>query len=221
MPLFEPFIVSIRIIAFSVFFAFIIGLFTALYTYRRKTLTGVIIEFLIYIPLFLPPTVMGFYLLSFMGKNSFWGHIYELLFSKNFIFSPVAAVTAGTLAALPFVFKSVKSSLEMIDLDILTAAALDGADKLQIFFRIQFPLVRKGIVSGVLLAALRAVGEFGITMMVAGNIPGVTQTMPLAIWNSVMGGDLNKANFYALILAAFSMILVLSATVIDKYETLQ
>ncbi len=216
----SPFAVSLHIIVLSVSLAFVMGTAAAVYTYGKKSAAGIVIEFLIYIPLFLPPTVMGFYLLSFMGKNSPGGHIYGYIFSGDFIFSRAAAVTAATLAAMPFIFKSVKNSLELIDRDVIVAAALDGADGLRIFMKIQIPLIRKGIISGVLLASLRAIGEFGITMMIAGNIPGVTQTVPLAIWNSVMSGDFSGANHYAMALGVFSMILVLSASAIDRHKTI-
>lgn len=211
-----PFFVSMEIIVVSVFCALVFGLFTAWLTYGKKTFLSMIIEFVVYIPLFLPPTVMGLYLLTIMGKNSFPGHLYVLLFSRDFIFSRVAAITAGSLAALPFIYKSVKSFLESINTNILTAAALDGADTVQIFFLIQLPLAQKGLLSGILLATLRAAGEFGMTMMVAGNIPGVTQTIPLAIWDSVMGGNLNIARQYSLILGVFSLGIILTAKLIDK-----
>lgn len=218
MTVLSPLFVSIKIVSLSVSLALIVGVAAALITSRKRTFVSIAVEYFIYIPLFLPPTVMGYYILTLMGRNAPGGFIYSFFFSGNFIFSTTAAVTAATLASLPFIFKSVKSSLELVDKDILVAAALDGANASQIFFRIKLPLAQKGVISGILLAALRASGEFGVTMMIAGNIPGETQTLSLAIWNSVMGGNIDRANLYAVILSVFSMIIVLSATMMDRHH---
>ncbi len=206
---FDPLFVTLRIVVLSVFFAFILGIFSVWITYGKKTFLSSALEFFIFIPLFLPPTVLGFYILIIMSKTGFMSRIYTLIFSKSFIFSPAAAVTAGTLAALPFIFKTVKTFVESVNMNILNAAALDGAGRRQIFFHIQLPMARRGITSGILLGALRASGEFGITMMIAGNIPGVTRTVPLAIWDSVMGGSLAAAHMYAVLLGLFSIGVVL------------
>ncbi len=208
-----PLLVTLKVVVLSVFFALALGILFVWITHGKKTILSSILEFLVFIPLFLPPTVLGFYILIIMSKTGFMSRLYSLLFSRSFIFSPSAAVTAGTLAALPFVYRTIKSFTESIDKDILNAASLDGAGKRQIFFTIQLPLARKGIVSGILLGALRASGEFGITMMIAGNIPGLTQTIPLAIWDSVMGGKLANAHLYAALLGLFSM----SVIVIMRY----
>lgn len=208
-----PLLVTLKIVVLSVLCALFLGVFFVWITHGKKTLWCSIIEFFIFIPLFLPPTVLGFYILIIMSKTGFMSRLYTLFSSRSFIFSPSAAVTAGTLAALPFIFKTIKSFTESINKSIIDAAALDGAGGRQIFFYIQLPLARKGVVSGILLGALRASGEFGITMMIAGNIPGLTQTVPLAIWDSVMGGKFSSAHIYAALLGLFSV----SVIIITRY----
>jgi molybdate transport system permease protein len=174
---------------------------------------------MICIPLFLPPTAFGFYLLNALGKSSLFGMAFSGIFSESLIFTPAAAVIAAGAAALPITYKSIKSFLEYIDPEVLNAAKLDGAGKFQLMCFIQLPLARKGIIIALLLAFLRALGEFGVTSMIAGNIPGSTQTMSLAIWDCVMSGNMANAHILSGILAIFSLGVIIALRILDDRET--
>jgi molybdate transport system permease protein len=197
----------------------LLGIFFALMTERRKGTFSFFVEFMICIPLFLPPTAFGFYLLNALGKSSLFGMAFSGIFSESLIFTPAAAVIAAGAAALPITYKSIKSFLEYIDPEVLNAAKLDGAGKFQLMCFIQLPLARKGIIIALLLAFLRALGEFGVTSMIAGNIPGSTQTMSLAIWDCVMSGNMANAHILSGILAIFSLGVIIALRILDDRET--
>lgn len=176
---------------------------------RRNLLAGMF-DFILYIPLFLPPTVLGYGVISLLGAAEPWTH--------GFLFSRWAAVGAAALAGMPLFYRSVRSYFESIELHLFEAAAMDGAGGVALFRSIILPLTLPGVSAGFLLAFLRALGEFGITMMIAGNIPGKTQTVSLAIWDAVMAGQEQRAAALAGMLAAISLGL-LSVFTLFRRET--
>ena len=146
-------------------------------------------------------TVIGFSLLLICGKNGFVGKIF-MSFNKNIIFSWSATVIAATVVAFPMMYRTCRSAFEQIDKNMISAARTLGLSETKIFFKIAMPLAWPGIIGGLVLSFARALGEFGATLMIAGNIPGKTQTMPVAIFFAVEGGDMNKAMLWVLIIVA-------------------
>ena len=215
MNILSPILVSLKVATLGTCAAMLLGIFFALMMEGRKGVLSFIIEFLICIPLFLPPTAFGFYLLNALGKSGVFGMVFSRIFNESLIFTPTAAIIAASAAALPITYKSIKSFLEYIDPEVLNAAKLDGAGTFQLMCFIQLPLARKGIIIALLLSFLRALGEFGVTSMIAGNIPGSTQTMSLAIWDSVMSGNMINAHVLSGILGLFSLCVIITLRMID------
>lgn len=144
-----------------------------------------VLDVLFTAPLVLPPTVLGYYLLLTLGRSSVLGRAYEALFGTSLVFTRTAAVLAAALAAFPFVVKSARAAMEDVDPRLTAAAATLGASPLRVFGTVVLPLSANGVLAGLTLGFARALGEFGVTLMIAGNIPGLTQTGALAIYDAV------------------------------------
>lgn len=144
-----------------------------------------LLEVLVTAPMVLPPTVLGYYLLGLIGRDSAVGRAWEALTGAPLVFTPTAAVLAATLAAFPFVVKTARAAMEDVDPRLLGAAATLGASPWRAFVTVLLPLSRGGIVAGLSLGFARALGDFGVTLMIAGNIPGLTQTASLAVYDAV------------------------------------
>ena len=213
-----PLLISLKIVSIATLLAFLLSLFLVWLASFKVKISSILIEIFVTIPLFVPPTVFGFYLLQIMGKHSLPGRIFILLTGESFIFSQTAAVTAAALAGMPFIYKSIKTFLDSVDKTFISAAEISGASKWQIFIYILLPLSRNGILGGLLMGFLRGLGEFGITMMIAGNIEGVTKTLPLAIWDSVVSGNTQTANYYSALLAAVSISIIVAFKFLEKHR---
>ena len=161
-----------------------------------------LVELAVMAPLALPPTVVGFYLLQVLGRHGPVGWLTERLWGGTLIFTPAAAVLAAAVTALPLFVQPARAALEEIPADVRAAAAIDGARGWRYAWFITLPLAWRGILAGTVLAFTRALGEFGATLMVAGNIPGRTQTLPLAIYSAVQAGREDVAARLALWLTA-------------------
>jgi molybdate transport system permease protein len=160
------------------------------------------------LPMVLPPTVTGYYLILLLGRRGLLGGALYALTGWSVTFTWMAAVIAATVIALPLMVKSARAAIESVDEEYETASYVLGKSELETFFRITLPLAGRGILAGVVLSFARAFGEFGATLMLAGNIPGRTQTMPLAIYEAVVSGEDEKAKWLALILTAISVTVV-------------
>jgi len=167
------------------------------------------LESLLTLPLILPPTVLGYYLLVALGRQSTLGALFERVTGMPLVFTWQGAVVAATIPALPYVIRTARASFEGIETSVREAARIDGASRLQQFWRIALPLARRGITAGVTLAFARALGEFGATLMVAGNIPGRTQTMPIAIYDAVSAGRWEAATLMVLVLSAVAVVVLM------------
>ena len=209
------FFISIKIALLATIISLITGTFLARFLSNKKSFTAVMIELLISIPIFMPPTVMGYYLLVMLGKYGIIGGIFSKYFGINIIFTQFSAVIASGLASLPILYKTVKSFFESSDPEVINAAKVDGADRFQILFFIEIPLAFKGILSGIMLAFLRGLGEFGITLMIAGNIPFKTQTISLGIYDKVMSGKVDETNVFALLLCFISVCIIIAIRFLD------
>ncbi|MNM29916.1 Molybdenum transport system permease protein ModB [compost metagenome] len=161
----------------------------------RKRFPGrELLDTLLTLPMVLPPTVLGYYLLVVIGRNGPLGAWLQSAFGINLVFTWQAAVIAAAIASLPLVFKPARAAFEDVDAQLEQAARTLGVSELALFFRVTLPLAWRGILAGLLLAFARAMGEFGATIMVAGSIPGRTQTLSIAIYEAVQAGNDGRAN---------------------------
>jgi molybdate transport system permease protein len=155
----------------------------------------------------LPPTLVGYYLLVLLGQRGL-GPLTEQLFEFRFVFSISGAIVAATITALPLVTQTVQPSIAEINLEIEEAARIDGCTEWSLFWLITLPLIWRGLLAGSVLGFLRALGDFGATLMIAGNIPGRTQTMTMAIYDAVQANNTARANQLALILSTIGFGLI-------------
>ena len=204
---FSPLWISLKTAFLATIITSIIGIFISYKMANYKGRGRGFIDGIFTLPLILPPTVIGFFLLLLCGKNGFVGKIF-MSFNKNIIFSWSATVIAATVVAFPMMYRTCRSAFEQLDKNIINAARTLGLSEMKIFFKIAIPLAWPGIIGGLVLSFARALGEFGATVMIAGNIPGRTQTMPVAIFFAVEGGDMNKAMLWVLIIVAISFIMI-------------
>ncbi|RIK98572.1 MAG: molybdate ABC transporter permease subunit [Burkholderiales bacterium] len=169
-----------------------------------------LLDSLLTLPMVLPPTVLGYYLLVLIGRNGPIGAFLQQHFGITLIFSFTGAVIAATVVAFPLVMKSARAAFETIDPQFEKAARVLGLSPLAVFFRVTLPLARRGILAGLLLAFARALGEFGATLMVAGSIPGRTQTLSIAVYEAVQAGEDATANVLVVIVSATCVAVLLA-----------
>ena len=174
-----------------------------------------LVDAIIMLPLVLPPTVAGFFLLLIFGKRSAFGQ-FMLQFDVTFVFTWKAAVIASALVSLPLMYRTTRGAFEQLDPNIISAARTLGVSESKIFWRIVLPNARAGILAGTVLAFTRAAGEFGATIMFAGNVPGVTQTMSTAIYAAVQANDYDLAFKWAAMLAILSLTFIFALNSIVK-----
>jgi molybdate transport system permease protein len=170
-----------------------------------------LVDVLITAPIVLPPTVLGYYVLVALGRRSVVGHAFESAFGSSIVFTQTGAVVAATVGAVPLVVKSGRAALEQVDATLTRAARTLGAGPLRAFVTIQLRLAMRGVLAAVMLAFARALGDFGVTLMVAGDIPGETQTASLAIYDSIQGHRDDAALGLVLALAAVAITILYGA----------
>jgi molybdate transport system permease protein len=200
----SPIWISLKTAITATAIAFVLGILAArwMLVYRGKA-KG-LIEGLFTAPLVLPPTVVGFLLLLLFGKNGFLGQVLHL-FNFSIIFTWYATVIAATVVAFPLMYKTALGAFKQIDDNLLACARTLGASEWRVFWQIMLPLAKPGLIAGTLLSFARALGEFGATLMLAGSIPGKTQTIPIAIFFAAESGAMDKALFWVLVILAISL----------------
>jgi len=171
------------------------------------------------LPLVLPPTVLGYYLLVFLGQRSFLGRAHEWFWGSPLTFTPAAAVVAATIHALPLMVKSVRAAFEALDPRIEDAARTLGASEFRVFLTVSLPLARRSIQAATVLAFARALGDFGVTLMIAGNIPGKTQTAAVAIYDAVQAGREQDALTLVLIVSALALMFLYTTNKLSTPRT--
>lgn len=206
----SPLRLSIEIAFVAGITAIIVGILMGKLMATRHFKGKLLLETILLLPLVLPPTVVGFLLIVIFGKNSVLGNLIVWLFDQPIMFTWWAAVIASTIVAFPLMYQSAKTGFASIDNDIEDAARVDGANEWQIFVFVSIPLALKALVSGGILSFTRALGEFGATLMFAGNIPGKTQTTPLAIYMALDSGNMTLAWTWVLCMIAISFLMLLS-----------
>lgn len=209
-----PIIISLKTSIVSTIIVSILGILLANLLLRREGKLKNFFESAIMLPLFMPPSLIGYILLMIIGKRSFIGSFLYDYFDFTFIFTWYGAVIAAVITSLPIMYGSAKGALLSIDDTYKEVAADLGATKFQTFYKVTLPLASKGILSGMVLSYARCFGEFGATMMIAGNIPGKTQNIPMAIYYAVERGDSSNANFFAVV------VIIISTTLIFIYNRL-
>ncbi|NHW33489.1 molybdate ABC transporter permease subunit [Paenibacillus aceris] len=188
-----PIRLSLQVSLLSSLIVLILGVGTAWWMSRRSFRGKTILETAIMLPLVLPPTVVGFILLVMLGRRSWFGKFIEWLFAAPIIFSWWAAVIASIVVAFPLVYQTMKVGFSAVDRDMEAAARSIGANEWQVFRYITLPLTIRSLISAYILGFARGLGEFGATLMIAGNIPGKTQTIPTAIYVAVDAGNTTMA----------------------------
>jgi len=200
-----PLWLSLRVAAISTVLALIIGLWLA-WTLANRTFPGKeLLDAAVTLPLVLPPTVLGYYLLVLLGRSSPIGHVYELLFGGPLVFTWQAAVVASLFHSTPLLVKSARAAFESVDRSYERAARNLGATELRLFWRVTLPLVRRSVLAATALAFARSLGDFGVTLMIAGNIPGRTQTVSVAIYDAVEGDNGAAARVMVLVVSAIAL----------------
>ena len=210
----SPLYVSLKTAIITIVITFFLGLFLAKWTLNRKhDLTKIILDGIFTMPLVLPPTVMGFFLLMIFGVNQPIGKLFLHVFHYKIIFSFSATVIAAVVISFPLMYRSAKAAMEQIDHDLIDSGRTLGMSEKRIFFTVILPEAMPGIISGGVLSFARGLGEFGATAMLAGNIVGKTRTLPLAVYSEVMSGNYDNAGVYVFIIVVVCLIAVVGVNV--------
>ena len=206
--MFEPIILSIRVALVATAIAFFLGIFFAYLLTKKKVPGKNIWETILILPMILPPSIVGYLLLKLFGKRGPIGAFLLDTFGIQVVFTWIACVIAATVVALPLMYQNAKGAFHSVDPTLETAARTLGSSSFKVFRTVTMPLSIPGIVSGIVLTFARALGEFGATLMLAGNIPGRTQTIPTAIYYSVVTGKEDEAMNLVVVMVIFSFALV-------------
>jgi molybdate transport system permease protein len=201
----EPLLLSFEVATLATCMASVLGVGIAALLAMPRVWGRELIDAAITAPMVLPPTVLGYYLLVLLGRESAVGHAFEALTGTPIVFTRGGAVIAATVGALPLVCKAARAALESVDVRLVGAARTLGASPTRAFFTVNLPLARRGILAGMMLGFARALGDFGVTLMVAGNIPGQTRTGALAIYDAVLSGRDADATQLSLIMTSLAM----------------
>jgi len=195
---------SLQVASVATFFVMLFGIGIA-YILARKDFRGKeLMDIFFTLPLVLPPTVIGYYLIVLFGRNGFIGRYLYGLTGWSIMFTWYAAVLASFVVALPLMIKTSRAAIESVDENLIKASYTLGHSEWKTVVKIILPLSKRGIVAGTVLSFARAMGEFGATLMIAGNIPGKTDTMPIAIYSHASSGDWSKANIMVIIFTVIS-----------------
>lgn len=200
-----PLWLSLRVAFAATLIAIAAGLWIAYILANREFRGKEILDAAVTLPLVLPPTVLGYYLLVLLGRASPIGQLWEAIFGSPLVFTWKAAVIAALLHALPLLVKSARAALESVDHRYERAARNLGASEWRLFWRVTLPLAQRSILAAAALAFARALGDFGVTLMVAGNIPGRTQTVAVAIYDAVEAGNGALARTLVLVISAVAL----------------
>jgi molybdate transport system permease protein len=216
----SPLWISLKVSTIATLITFGLGVGAAykMSNYRGKWRSLINSFFLI--PLVLPPTVVGFILLLLLGKNGAIGRLISYI-SLQIVFTWYGAVLAAMVIAFPLMYRSSLGAFEQIDQLLLDAARVEGASKFEVFSYVAFPLALPGILSGTVLAFTRALGEFGATLMLAGNIPEQTQTMPMAIYFAVEAGEFWEGGFWVAVIFGISLSAVFALDYLNPHSSSQ
>nr|WP_117161149.1 molybdate ABC transporter permease subunit [Paraliobacillus sp. X-1268] len=209
MTFWQPIQLSIIVAFVATLFVVITGITMAWLMTKKRLPAKLLIETMLLLPIVLPPTVIGFLLIILFGRNGWIGEIIHFFSGQSIIFTITAAIIAAIVVAFPLMYQTVKLGFQSIDRDIEDAARVDGGNEWHIFRFVSLPLCYKPIIAGFILSFARALGEFGATVMFAGNIPGKTQTIPLAIYVAFESNQMQLAWAWVISIVAISFVMLL------------
>jgi len=195
---------SFQVAAVATFFIIVIGVTIAYFLAQRNFRGKELLDMLFTLPLVLPPTVTGYYLIILFGRNGIIGNPIYTMTGWSIMFTWHAAVLASFVVALPLMIKTTRAAIETVDKNLIHASYTLGHSEFETTVRVILPLAKRGILAGTILSFARALGEFGATLMLAGNIPGKTDTMPLAIYSLAGSGEWSQANGMVILLTFMS-----------------
>jgi molybdate transport system permease protein len=206
-----PILLSLRVAAIALAGIAPAGIALAFVQARRRYPLRRLVDALVLLPLVLPPSVVGFFLVIVFGRRGPMGRLIEALLGARVVFTPAAAVIASAMVAFPILVKTAQPAIEAVPLELEAVGRSLGLPPLAVFFRVTLPSAWRGVLAATVLGFARAVGEFGATLMFAGDIPGRTNTMPIEIFAAFQAGDDRRAATYVVVLTALSILVVLVA----------
>ncbi len=206
-----PLWLSLRVAALATLFSLVIGISVAYFLANRNFPGKEVVDAIATLPLVLPPTVLGYFLLVALGRESWLGKLYESIVGHPLVFTWQAAVVASTVHAFPLLVKAARAALESVDRVYEKAARNLGASEWRVFWLVTLPLARRSIFAAGVIAFARSLGDFGATLMVAGNIPHQTQTAAVAIYDAVESGNTMLARVLVLVISAVALAIVYAA----------
>ena len=213
----SPLELSLRVASLATLFSFVAATLMAWLLARKRGPLPALLDALCTLPLVLPPTVLGYYLILLVGRRGVFGHWLADM-GINLIFSWQGAVVAATVVVFPLIYKSARAALEQVDPHLENAARTLGSSEWRVFVSVSLPLAWRGIFAGLTLAFARGMGEFGATLMIAGNIPGKTQTLALAIYDAFQAGNDVQAGWLVIITSAVCVSLLMAAELLLKLK---
>ena len=215
---YSPLVLSLWVSALATSIIAVLGTLIAYVLARKRFFGRTMMDAFTTLPMILPPTVTGYYLIILLGKNGVMGNYIFKLTGWSVMFTWQAAVIAATVVAIPIMIKSAKAAIESVDIEYEKAAFTLGKSEIETFFLVTLPLAKKGLIAGLVLSFARALGEFGATIMIAGNIPGKTSTMPLAIYRAFQSGEDQLATTLVIILTVVSIAVIYITTRISRTD---
>lgn len=213
----SPLELSLRVASLATLFSFVAATLMAWLLARKRGPLPALLDALCTLPLVLPPTVLGYYLILLVGRRGVFGYWLADM-GINLIFSWQGAVVAATVVVFPLIYKSARAALEQVDPHLENAARTLGSSEWRVFVSVSLPLAWRGIFAGLMLAFARGMGEFGATLMIAGNIPGKTQTLALAIYDAFQAGNDVQAVWLVIITSAVCVSLLMAAELLLKLK---
>ncbi len=217
MEYIEPILLSVKLSLVTTLLLFILGIPVSHWLANTKNRSKPLVEALVALPIVLPPTVLGFYILLAIGSNGPVGRVYESIFDTSLAFSFTGLVVGSFFYSFPFAVQPIQSAFESVDRRLIEASWIMGKSKVETFFRIVIPLSKRGLITGGVLSFAHTMGEFGVVLMVGGNIPGVTKVASIAIYDEVQAMNYSGANVLSLTLLALSFSVLLVVYIFNRH----
>ena len=207
-----PLWLTLKVALLATLLAGVAGIGLGWWMAQRRFPGHALADAVLMLPMVLPPTVLGYYLIVVVGRNGVLGRYLDQWFGINLMFTWQGAVIAASIVSLPLIYKAARAAFEDADPRMALAARTLGAGELEIFLRISLPLAGRGVAAGLMLAFARAMGEFGATLMIAGNLPGKTQTLSIAVYDAVQAGNDAEALWLTLLISAVCMFVLVASS---------
>jgi molybdate transport system permease protein len=211
MIVIQPLLLTLKVAALATLFSFVAGVALAKFMARFRFPGKELLDAILTLPLVLPPTVLGYYLIVLLGRRGWLGMFLLEQFGISLMFTWQGAVVASAVVSFPLIFKSARAAFESVDQNLEKAARTLGSSEIAVFLRVSLPLAWRSMLAGAMLAFARAMGEFGATLMIAGNLPGKTQTLSLAVYSAVQAGNDTLATTLVLITSIVCVLVLVSS----------